>query len=324
MVMTVESLRERRIEAEFVNPHDIAFATATFYKNWRPLAEGVTRAAIDIDGIRGDLALKTLTAARMNGFQIAVVDGGSSDIFRYALSEIIGRPPSDELQKGMSPSRRQVFGEASALKGVKIIAWVEPEKVAMAAGDNLVRAAQPIIKGDADVVVPKRDPFAFLTYPDYQVEWEHGANDEFNKILRDNGLLPKKSENLDVWFGPRLLRNDPDVLELFLHQWERDDTHPDIKDAMMDPELWAGAIFLPIVAKLYKDKLDGNSPRVVSADVQYIHPKEQTRTEQDSPFFRDKREQQSKNILNATAALAQVFSYDAMHGSSLYRPKRNL
>lgn len=312
----------RTKELECVDPHAIAFATATFYKNWHPISNVTSRDPLDIDGIRGDLALKTLRAAKLNGFQIAVVDGGSSEAFKNALSTTLGQEPSNEKQKGMSPSRRQVFTEASGLAGVKIIAWVEPEKVAMANGNNLQNAALPILKGDADVVIPKRDAFAFLTYPEYQVSWEQQANNDFNKLLKDNGLLPQDAEDLDVWFGPRLFKNDPEVLKLFLHQWERDDTHPNQRDAKMDPEHWAGAIFLPVVAKLYQDKLDGNSPRVISFPVNYTHPEEQTRTEKDSPVFTAKREQQSINILDATAALVQIFTYDAKQKKPLYRPKK--
>jgi hypothetical protein len=310
----------RTREKELVDPQSIAFATATFYRDWKPLADGATRNITDVDGIRGDLALATLTAARLNGFQIAVVDGGSSNAFRNILSETIGKPPSDERQKGMSPSRRQVFGEASAFNGVKVIAWVEPEKVSMATDNNLQKAALPILQGNADVVIPKRDTFAFMTYPDEQVRWEQDANKKFSEILRQNDLLPRNAEVLDVWFGPRLFKNDPDILKFFLHQWERDDTPSNKKDVKMDPDLWAGATFLPVVAKLYQDKLDGKPPRVVSVPVAYTHPYEQTITEQDSPVFTAKREQQSRNILNATAALVQVFSYDSVHERPLYRP----
>ncbi len=313
------ALDRPRIETELVNPHTIAFATATFYKKWQPLAVGAIRDEADVDGIRGDLALKTLAAARLNRFQIAVVDGGSSEAFREALTETIGKPPSDEQQRGMSQSRRQVFGEASELKGIKVIAWVEPEKVTMATGENLQRAALPILQGHADVVVPKRDEFAFITYPYYQTNWEQESNREFNAKLKENGLLPQDAEELDMWFGPRLFRNEPEVLKLFMHQWEKDATHSNKEDKEMNPDLWAGAIFLPVIGQLYKDKLDLKPPRVASVTMDYVHPDEQTRTEQNNDKFRAKRELQSCNILHAATALIEVFNYDSTHGS-LYRP----
>lgn len=317
-----------RSETETVNPREIAFATATFYRAWEPSTADAVRDATDVDGIRGDLALKTLTAAKLNGFQIAVVDGGSSVAFRKALTETIGKPASDEEQKGMSPSRRQVFGEAATLDGVKVIAWVEPEKVTMAAGDNLFRAALPILQGQADVVIPKRDEFAFIAYPYYQTNWEKESNRQFNRLLKENGLLPEDSEDLDMWFGPRLFRNDPNVLKLFTYQWERDNMYPAQQngttiwehDAEMNPDLWAGAIFLPVIAQLYKDKLDLKPPRVVGVEVDYIHSEEQKRTEQNSPTFQTKREQQSRNILHAAEALMQVFTYDSAQVKPLYRP----
>lgn len=307
-------------ETELVNPRDIAFMTTTFYKNWQPLPEGATRDADDADGIRGDLAIKTLASAKENGFQVAIVDGGSTDAFRSALTDIIGKPASDEKQRGMSPSRRQVFGEASALQDAKVLVWAEPEKVSMAQADNIQKAAKPIIEGRADVVIPKRDDAAFSTYPEYQVTWEKEANSKFNKLLRKNGLLPDNMDDLDAWFGPRLFKNSPEITKLFMHQWERDDTRPDKKDKRMDPELWANATFLPVVATLYRDKLAGHSPRVVSVPVNYVHPAEQTANEQDSPDFAAKREQQSDNILEATRALIAVFNYDANHENPLYHP----
>lgn len=323
----------RPTEIEPFNPRDIAVATTTFYKGWAPLAEGATREAGDVDGNRGDLALKMLTEAQRQGFQLAVVDGGSSDAFRATLANVIGKPASDEQQRGMSQSRRQVFGEASALNEARVVAWIEPEKVAMAQGDNLKKAAAPILSGEADVVLPKRDATAFASYPEHQVPWEQDANRQFNDILRTNGLLPEDAEDLDAWFGPRLFKNTPEVTKFFMHQWERDDTHPDQKEKTMEPELWAGAIFLPVVAKLYEDRLNGNPPSVVSVPVDYVHPREQKEFEEaNEEIFGPKREQQSQNILGATRALVQVFNYDEYgkdgeqkderKGDHLYRPDK--
>lgn len=57
-------------------------ATTTFYPSWEP---GPSDANASADKVRGDLALKTIKAAADNGYQIAVVDGGSSPAFLEAV-----------------------------------------------------------------------------------------------------------------------------------------------------------------------------------------------------------------------------------------------
>lgn len=301
--------RIQRDPEKLAEARHIGIATATMYPEWKPLPQGAVRSMNDVSGLRGDLALKMLKSAKAKGFQIGVVDGGSSEEFRQTLQETVGITVSKEKRKGMSPSRRQAFGEVSAMDGVKVVAWTEPEKVSMV--DSLLKAAQPILEGKADVVVPKRDAKAFATYPDYQAVWENRANEEFNRQLKDHGLLPQDAEELDVWGGTRLLKNDPNVLKFFTHQWELDQNDPKFDEGKMDPELWPNALFLPVIGTLWKDRISGNPPSVISVPVDYKHPAEQTAMEQDSPAFQAKRKQQFENIIGATAALLQVLEHDA-------------
>lgn len=291
------------------NVRQIGIATATMYPGWEPLAKGATRSKEDVSGLRGDLAIRMLRSAKEQGYQVGVVDGGSSDAFRNVLQDSLGITVSNEKQRGMSPGRRQAFKEVNAMEGVKVVAWIEPEKVSMV--DHLLKAAKPIIEGKADVVIPKRDAAAFVTYPDYQAEWENKANKEFNQQLKDHGLLQDDAEDLDVWGGTRLLKNDPGVIQLFTHQWELDQNNPKFDGGKMDPELWPNALFLPVIGTLWRDKLAGRAPSIVSVQVDYRHPAEQTAMEQNSPAFEAKRKQQYDNIIGATAALLQVLEYDA-------------
>jgi len=166
-----------------------------------------------VDKIRGDLALASLNEAERKGFQILVVDGGSSSAFVDHLHEGEVQCKSQE-EPGMSASRRQAIQQGSSLEGVEAVAWVEPEKVSFVR-DCLSVAAAPILDGSADMVIPKRDKESWNTYPSYQADHEKRANRHWNSILRKSGILPEGVEDLDVWFGPRIFKNDSEILGLF-------------------------------------------------------------------------------------------------------------
>jgi len=276
---------ERELEIE---PRWLCVETATFYPRWYP---GPKADHDLVDKIRGDLAIETITEAKKKGFQIALVDGGSSDAFKAELVKL-GVTPSPELERGMSPGRQQSFKEGSALEGVRINNWLEPEKVSIVR-DCLPAAILPIIEGTADVVVPERDEAAWETYPDYQVDYEKRANHLWNAILRKHNLLPQDAPDLDAWFGPKFWKNDPELNALFLKQYEFEKRKLKL-DQIVRPELWPNAIFLPIVAALHQGR------RVASMPVSYRHPQEQTGIELNNPEFRRRRDVQLKNIIAST------------------------
>ncbi len=282
-----------------VDPKSIGVVTTTFYKRWYPGAIRQYSAGQlqnnevnqeRIDKTRGDLALRMILRANKRGFRVVVIDGGSPATFIEGLkgTEVI---VSAETEKGMSPSRQQGFREISGLFGVKVICWSEPEKVSITA-DCLPQAIIPILKGEADIVVPKRNEGLFKeTYPDYQVRFEQDSNRIWNAILRKYGLRSAEEPDLDVWFGPKFFRNDPALLSLFT------DKYLFVKDPNLNfhkiikPELWPNAIFFPVIAVLHKGF------KVASIEVPYRHPPEQTAIEQDSDEFRRKREIQQRNII---------------------------
>lgn len=83
------------------------------------------------------------------------------------------------------------------------------------------------------------------------------------------------------------------MVNLFLKKYEF--SKRDLKlDEVVDPEFWPNAIFLPIVAALYKGF------KVKSVEVPYIHPEEQTQIERNDPQFVRKRQIQLKNIIIST------------------------
>jgi hypothetical protein len=285
-----EQLPRQNIEPshETINPHEVGIASTTFYPGWYPSEAGENPSA---DKVRGDIALATFSEAHGKGYQTVIVDGGSSSGFLDALGET-GVAIEAERDRGMSASRRQAFEAVSSLEGVNVICWTEPEKVSIVK-DCIPYALQPILSGEADIVVPRRDDESFATYPDYQVEFETTSNHLWNNILRRHGLLPEDAQDLDAWIGPRFFKNDPDIVKLFVDKYEfiYDVQSGLKKDA---PELWPNALFLPIVAALKQGY------RVVGVNVPYRHPAEQTAFEQDNDTFRQKRAYQQENILKTT------------------------
>jgi hypothetical protein len=276
------------LSRESIDPHEIGIATATFYPGWYAGGIGDNPTA---DKIRGDIALATMGEAMEKGYQSVVVDGGSAAEFLDALKKT-GVTVEPQKEKGMSASRRQAFEAVSGLEGVSVVSWTEPEKTSIVA-DCIPYAVQPIINGDADIVIPTRDDAAFATYPEYQADFETTSNHLWNNILRRHGLIPNDAPDLDVWIGPRFFRNDPNIVRLFEDRYEfvADTVSGLKKDA---PELWPDALFIPIVAALK------SGCRVMGVNVPYRHPAAQTAFEQNSEEFRQKRASQQENILKTT------------------------
>jgi hypothetical protein len=265
----------------------VGIATATMYPSWQPGEP----AELTADKVRGDLALTTVNLAREQGYKVVVVDGGSSSEFVQAL-QATGAIVETQTEKGMSAGRRQAFQSVSQLDNVSVVCWTEPEKVSMIR-DCLAETAKAVLDDQADIAVPSRDEAAFATYPDYQAEFEQESNRDWNRILQRHDILPASAEPIDAWIGPRVFKNEPDVLKLFMerYQFAGEQQSGLGKD---HPDLWSNAIFLPIIAALAKRY------RVKSIPVPYRHPAEQTAIERDSPEFRAKRALQQKSIMTAS------------------------
>ena len=292
------------VELKEINPKAIAIATTTFYPDWRP--SQMDRSVVSV---RGEIAIGFVHEVVSRGYQIIVIDGGSSDDFRPKIAEF-GVSIQPEQQRGMSASRRQSYREASNLPGVQVICWTEPEKVSFVR-DCLPQAAAPILNDSADIVVPKREEAALATYPDYQVDFEMRSNNLWNAILRARHLLPGDVEGIDICFGPKLFRNDPDIVELFMRRFKLLNVSRAL-DKILDPELWHGAVTFPVITALHEGK------RVVNIEVPYRHPMEQTEVEIDSDELRRKRDIQYKNLIVLTIQYAKLLK-DAPFKSRIVR-----
>lgn len=249
-------LRNTEGENDFVS-HSTVVVTTTLYRDFPNNLE---------NRVRGNLALNLVEAAKRNGFQLVVIDGGSSEDFLSGLREL-GVNPSKEREVGMSASRQQGFLEASVLSDARFISWTEPEKNQYIADPNCLQKVSTILAGGkAKIGVPKRQESLFeASYPGYQVRSEREANRRWNDILRRYGLREKEDEDLDVWFGPKSFVNEPEIVKLFTQSYEaREISNPRFR-RLIKPELWPNAIFFPIVSAL----LEGYS--VASVEVPYVH-----------------------------------------------------
>lgn len=288
MVENADLLRQSE---KLNNNSRFAVVTSTFYREWTVSQSGNP---VSADQIRGDLAIETLRLAKDKGYQLVVVDGGSSREFVASL-EKLGITVSKEKERGMSPSRQQGFKEATVLSGVDTICWTEPEKISMV--ENLQEAARPILENQADIVVPARTTQSLESYPDQQAVSEQRLNYYFNKVLRLTGLLSKESPDFDVAFGPRIFKNEPTIVELFTRQYRLRENSQ--LSERVKPNNYSNATFFPLILALER-KL-----RVVSVPVPYVHPKVQTEFEKGSKEFERKRISQKQDIVRGAIELAR-------------------
>lgn len=295
--------------------------TTTFYPKYTPEIGTQLSLENQTDVVRGTLALEMITAAQQAGSSIAVVDGGSSDSFRLALSQG-GSLWEVEKERGMSGSRRQALRlalrEAVDTKD-PICIWQEPEKVDLTKFYEVITA--PIREGRADIVIPRRTQQSLATYPDFQVFSEILANVELNKVFKTAGILPKDVSEidgyaLDLMFGPRVFRATPEIIELMTRRYEigvqdgqswveqmLKNYFTRLKNNYLKLEYWNAATFFPITNALREGL------RVVSVDVDFQYPKLQKEIETDSRSMQQKRRIQRVSIVAGNARLLNQEKY---------------
>ncbi len=276
-------------------PEKVAIATTTSYKNW-PDDES--------DRIRGNLALQSIDNALARGFHVCIVDGGSSEAFHRELQQrkIVFE---NERERGMSASRRQVFTLAENQPGAEVICWMEPEKLSLLTDDLFAQAAEPILRGDADVIVPARTEESWQTYPTYQQDSEKRANTHLNGLLRTRGLLTSEEDDLDLFFGPRIYANRPEVRELFHRQFaKKEKITKSTLHKIVDPERYSDATFFPIANALQKGL------RVESVSIEYRHPPKQTAFEEGNSDLDRKRDAQRRTIVTEMIHLLRLQKED--------------
>jgi hypothetical protein len=235
-----------------------------------------------------------------------VVDGGSSSEFLDRLREI-GVEPIEQKEGGMSASRRQVFNEASSLEGAEVICWTEPEKVDII--NHLQQAATPVLEGEADIVVPARTEAGFDSLPPAQAKSEKKYNRLYNKVLRSTGLLEKSEPDLDSYFGPRIFKNDPQILNIFTRKYKLKEASR--LEGIVKTESYSNTTFFPLMIALEKGL------KVKSVPIEYRHPEEQTEQETGDVSFDDKRKNQGHDIVRGAIQMARYLIDNPQRPSEL-------
>lgn len=251
-------------------PSDVAIVGITYAKKWYA---GRLKSIKHTDKIRGDLQLYSLKFAAGVGYRIVIVDGGSAKTFIKELKKINGLSLLQAKIPKRSPNRRKAIFKASTIGGVKAIVMTEIEKTSVIT-DCVDKIVEPIINGEADLVLPKREQELFKkTVPDYMYESENEGNFLYNEALRSHGLLSAHQEDLDVFFGVRVFRNDPQLLKTLLSKYESNPFDSLLGHKLFDVEEYSNAQFFPVVRALQK-KL-----KVVSVTIPFLYPKTQMENE---------------------------------------------
>ena len=118
---------------------------------------------------RKGFAEKTIKESINEGFKIIIADGNSSDSIKQEFKDLGAEIIRQE--KGLGNGRRQVIRKAYE-EGYEAIAWIEPEKYSLV--QEIRKTAMPILKGEADLVIPQRK--SLLSYPDFQQHAENFGN----------------------------------------------------------------------------------------------------------------------------------------------------
>lgn len=266
-----------------VDPKFIAIVANTSYPKWY---KGKLRSIKHVDKVRGDLALEFARYAKESGYQVVIVDGKSSKTFYKELSGIEQVKVIRRQVVKRSPNKRIGIKIASKVFGVKVIVSSEPEKLSIL--DSIPLIVMPILNNEAEIVVPKRDTKLFKsTHPQYMYESETEANKLYNEILRTNNLLKTNSSDLDMFFGPRVFRNDSKIISLFMKKYHI------LSSQYFDSEEWSDTLYFPIVLALKKGL------RVKSVTIPFSYPKIQKENEEKlaKDVFFEKRKAQRLGLL---------------------------
>jgi hypothetical protein len=268
----------------YFDPNSVGIVASTYFPKWY---RGKLRSIKHTDKIRGDLVLESAGRSEKLGYRMVLVDAGSSKTFVKDISAINGILVAKRRSKKRSPSKRAGIKILSSLTGIKAIVITEGEKVSLIS-DCISQIVEPVISGTADIVIPKREQSLFKSsYPEYMFESETEGNRLYNEILKENNLLNSKSENLDMFFGPRAFRNERKIVSIFMKKYSI------LSSEYFDSEEWSDAQFFPIVLAL-KKKFE-----VKSVTIPFSYPRRQKENEEAcaKDIFVEKRRAQKMGLI---------------------------
>ncbi len=213
--------------------------------------------------VRAKLAVQTIQGAGRENLKIVVIDASTVPV-KKTLREN-GALLFDQVQPGMGPGRREAIKMAAEIAGADgIVVWLEPEKASLV--PHIKKLTVPIIENEADLVIAER--VSMDSYPEMQ---------RYAEFLGNRGFHLLTGRNLDVWSGVRIFRAD---FAYFFVEYKGE--HGDLWDS----------IFIPVL-RMIKD-----GKRVVGVKVDYVHPSEQTATEDNFQMYK-KRITQLTTLVNA-------------------------
>src|SRR3989344_6792736 len=196
------------------NHSNIAIAVITYFPKWY---KGKLRSLKHTDKVRGDLTIEFIKKATKLGYRLVASDGKSAKTFRKTLARLPGLILTTRHSPNRSTGRRQAVIKASRMPNVKAIVLTESEKISLL--DSITKITKPVLEGKADMVIPKRNPELFRkTHPLYMYESETEGNKIYNEVLRTNNLL-RNREDFDLFFGPRVIANKKQVVNLFTNKY---------------------------------------------------------------------------------------------------------
>lgn len=267
----------------------IAIVITTSYPKWY---RGKLRSLKHTDKIRGDLALELIKNSTKMGYQVVVADWKSPRSFRKHLNLNPGVTFIRRRSEKRSPAKRLALKKATKIPEVKLIVLTEPEKISLIK-DCLSLIVEPILKGEADIVVPKRNDELFKkTYPNFQYESETEANNTYNEELKSHRLIDI-DDNFDMFFGPRAFANKRSIVSLFMKRYRFGIAYSLFPKWYFDAEDLSNSNFFPIVAALKMGF------KVKSIEVPFKYPSLQKENEEKgSPsVFHEKRKAQRIGLI---------------------------
>ncbi len=272
------------------SPQQIAICMITQYPNWY---SGEARGLKNIDKVRGDLALESIALSVKKGYHTVIGYDPDSSEFNQALEAIGDVILVRRETKKSSPSKRQIIEKATELPQIKVIVLTEPEKVSFVK-DCIEETVKPILDGSADIVIPKRDEILFKdTYPDYMYQSEKEGIALYNEELRAHGLIDKNSEDFDMFFGPRVLANNQEIVDLFLKEYLLEIEKISLPKIYFDADQLSNTQFFPVVLAL-KHK---NKVKTITVPFHYPESQKQNETIQQKDFFMEKRRTQKLGLI---------------------------
>jgi len=271
-----------------IRPEAIAITMTTSYPSWY---SGSPRSVADTDKTRGDLGLELIRRAADKGYRVVLADTGSPKGEVLSLPvKLLERKADGTRAKG----RRLAIQTASTIEGIGVIVRTEPEKTSLL--DSVSDIVLPILRGQADIVMPKRRIEDFqASYPPYMFESETQANRRYNKILRDFNILKEGDEDLDIFFGPTVIGNKPEAIALFLEEfaYDPDTTVPKEVRKYVSPDDFSNSQMYAVVKALELGM------RVKSVEIPFAYPPSQRENEMvNMDKFKNKRKTQKWSILD--------------------------